>query len=765
MRTHPLLVWGPLFLGALSSPLVAQHPYACQLAADIHPLRPGLASSPRGDGSDIGGVPRTSFVRSGSRWFFTAETPGTGRELCVTDGSSGGTSLVMDIRPGSQGSEISQITSCRVGGRDLVFFAADDGVHGMELWISDGSLAGTSLIKDLKAGPNGSPIHAMAALPGCVLFCADDGVSGAELWISDGTANGTVLLRDLRSGASGSLPQSFLLAADGRQLFFTADDGVHGRELWLSDGTSSGTKMIADVWPGPTGGLGSGPALVLHQGHAYFEAADPWVLTRNLWRSDGTAKGTIRVASINAPSYAGRIDLSDTASLGSILFFTSDNGSGIELWRTDGTSQGTRLVRNINTSAPRASSTPRHLTTLGAYVYFSADDGRGAELWRSDGSFAGTTLVKDVHPGMGGSRPSELTVALGRLVFSADDGTNGRELWVSDGSSAGTTLLENINVGRLASSPSWFTALSPTRLVFVATSSIFGTELFVTDGSPNGMSLLKDLDSRIGAPASSRPSDLHSPFGNGVIFAAKGTVLDKEPFFYSPGGQLQLLKDINPEGGSFAYGFTSFWNGEEVQTLFAAKQPATGYELWVTDGTPTGTRFVREIRPGPTSNGFREQVAIGNRVYFSADDGVSGFEPWVSDGTQAGTYRLADVAPGSLSSNPRSFTRLGSLTVFWADNGALGHEPWVTNGSPTGTRLLRDIAPAFRRRDWLPLRVSETASSSAPRMGRTAQNSGRRTAAPRGLDGSWRSAQARRAVIRAICLLRTADSSSRPMMA
>ena len=125
------------------------------------------------------------------------------------------------------GSTISGLTN--VSG--TLFFAADDGVHGKQLWESNGIAAGTVMVADISpAGKSSSPAY-LTNVNGSLFFSANDGTHGVELWQSNGTAAGTALVMDIRPGFSGSYPQQ--LTNINGTLFFAAFDGVHGMEPWI----------------------------------------------------------------------------------------------------------------------------------------------------------------------------------------------------------------------------------------------------------------------------------------------------------------------------------------------------------------------------------------------------------------------------------------------------------------------------------------------------------------------------------------------------
>src|SRR5205085_1262186 len=102
-------------------------------------------------------------------------------------------------------------------------------------------------VKDINTGasaPIGSTPSHLVAVGSTLFFTADDGSRGAELWKTDGTPGGTVLVKDIPAGAAGSTPAT--LSKVGGALFFSANDGSHGVELWKSDGTLGGTVLVKD---------------------------------------------------------------------------------------------------------------------------------------------------------------------------------------------------------------------------------------------------------------------------------------------------------------------------------------------------------------------------------------------------------------------------------------------------------------------------------------------------------------------------------------
>ena len=344
------------------------------------------------------------------------------------------------------------------------------------------------LLKDINASPQtaGSDPRNIVEVGSLIFFTATTETDGTELWKSDGTNAGTVRVKDILAGSGSSSPWN-LTNVNGT-LYFSANDGVAGYELWKSDGTDAGTVRVKDIL---AGSVGSSPwNLTNVNGTLYFSAYDDE--GRELWKSDGTEPGTVRVKDISVGrywysywygywysySYPYSSNPSNLTNVNGTLYFSAtDNVSGFELWKSDGTEAGTVRVKDISVGS--GGSSPRSLTNVNGMLYFSAyDDVAGYELWKSDGTEAGTVRVKDIFAGSGAGSPSNLTNVNGTLYFSAMDNVSGYELWKSDGTEAGTALVADFTADSTDSNPMPVIELGG-RLVVVATTEDYGRELFV----------------------------------------------------------------------------------------------------------------------------------------------------------------------------------------------------------------------------------------------------------------------------------------------
>jgi trimeric autotransporter adhesin len=338
-------------------------------------------------------------------------------------------SLLKDINPGSASSNICYLTNVD----NEMFFAATNGINGMELWKTDGTDNGTVMVKDIKSGSANSSIGYLTQVNHMLFFVANNGSAGTELWKSDGTTAGTVMVRDIRPGSMGSNP-SGLVDLNGI-LYFAADDGINGMELWKSDGTSAGTVLVKDI---NFLSASSYPQSLANVNGTLYFAAENASDGVELWKSDGTAAGTTLLKDIWPGIESGYP--SGLINVGSTLFFAATDGiKGTELWKSDGTTAGTLLLKDIWPGS--GESYPFSMKSVDGQLFFSADNGtKGAELWKSDGTTAGTVLVKDIWPGIESGAAGNFSELIHKLVFTGNDGVSGYTTWQSDGSAQGTTV-------------------------------------------------------------------------------------------------------------------------------------------------------------------------------------------------------------------------------------------------------------------------------------------------------------------------------------
>jgi ELWxxDGT repeat protein len=686
-------------------------------------LVPGIAAA---DGpahllKDINSTPsydRSSrpdtFTRVGNVWFFRAWTLAAGYELWKTDGTEPGTVLVKDIDPGPQSSLIPPGFSSPprefVDLNGVLLFPADDGVHGWELWRSDGTAAGTFLLQDILPGYESglfsssgyeTAVWVNRISGGLMYFLANDGVHGFELWRTDGTSAGTFLLQDIRLGLESAFDFQFRLdgGTAGGRFCFSATNDTTGTELWSSDGTSAGTSLVKDIVPGS--GSGRPYNIAGFDGQILFLVAGPQSHT-GLWKSDGTSSGTFPVKDI-----PGAL-LQPLTRAGNFFYFQVFT----ELYRSDGTAAGTISLHTFGAASMVL------IGDLGGKLLLQASDGvHGPELWISDGTPGGTFMLKDITPDGINPRLQEVLRDGGVEYFLVDDGVHGQNLWRTDGTPQGTRFVAEVAPGGaipwqghlLFTTPTGLSQLDPDtgeltwiapvfpgtlfplggRVLFSYEDDVHGNELWSTDGTTQGTGLLKDIE------ALARTNDsLASCLGTAVAPDGKARAL----YSAVDGASYDIwVTDGTPRGTAKLQVHASIESGDPAGTrlgdivYFNAHEPGQSYELWRSDGTSEGTWRITGI--GRAGGGVSsDPVAAGDRVYFLAEDADHGPELWSSDGTGAGTSLVRDIVPGPSGANPDNLTAVGGRLFFTALD-SLGRELWTSDGTEAGTHLVKDVWP------------------------------------------------------------------------
>lgn len=438
------------------------------------------------------------------------------------------------------------------------FFVANDGIHGKELWITDGTENGTVMVKDINPDGDSKPSQ-LTYLGNTLYFSANNGTYGRELWKSDGTESGTTLVLDVNPSGNAFIDDDAFITTKGSYVYFFATDGINGHELWKSDGSIEGTAMVKDIGPNEKSGLGRYHIFRMENNFYFSGYSD--VGRCALWKSDGSENGTVIVKHFS-PTEGSSCPANLTNVKGTLFFTASDKNYGDELWKTDGTEIGTTMVKDINQFLT-AGSTPRGLTAAVDKLYFSSNaQDIGRELWVSDGTESGTKLVVDIASGESGSSPSQVVYFNEMLFFDANDFESCyTRIWKSDGTSDGTKKLSDCMSDERnkeldsVSSPNEFKVFND-KLYFIDDHK-FGDDLWISDGTEFGTKSVTTFD-----------------LNPNMSFALASYNTDTE-----------LL--VFPDN----------------KFLISVDDGIHGLELWLTDSTNEGTLLIKDINPG-NKDGF-----------------------------------------------------------------------------------------------------------------------------------------------------------------
>lgn len=407
-------------------------------------------------------------------------------QIWKSNGTAGGTSLVYTM-PQTSISNACIWTSDRDGKRNFsvsgntLFFGGYDAVNGNELWVTDGTAAGTHIVKDIKAGTGNSSPYAFCKIGADVFFtCMQTGLE-RKLWKTDGTEAGTVQI---------PVAEPFFILDNAvgivnDKMIFYAHNTVDGYEPYVSDGTAAGTFMLANINPAGNSWLSvqQNAHLRFNNKHCFFVANNG---TANaLWRTDGSSAGTIQLTTNAQAAFSGvsggSYTETDAAGLWMIEYNTSGSGNNEKLYRTDGTVAGTYL-------AASALSYAQYLKSYnGALWMASRNTGSAAnvEPWRSGGNAATTNKAFEIEPATSGSptftpissSPYGFFVKNNKLYFfAATSVPSGHNLYQYTGN---FTFNGNLAGGQWKDSANWNGLMPP---------GITDT-VYVNAGTPNALNV------------------------------------------------------------------------------------------------------------------------------------------------------------------------------------------------------------------------------------------------------------------------------------
>ena len=352
---------------------------------------------------------------------------------------------------------------------DITFFTASDEPHGLELWRTNGTKEGTSLIKDINTIRGSIPKN-LTVFNGELYFSANDG-SGEELWKSNGTESGTIMVKDIQV-LGGSRPNTFEVF--NNELYFLASGNI-----WKTDGTESGTVLVFDSVVTTFSNLIATDSKLyvvmyglLHEVNIstgipeaiYIDDYDEQdrfaVIDNELYFITRTRNNRFsrlyRMGNDNVPIMLGEYSSTHNNSVvvrnikkaGNKIFFSvSAENDGLysskdALWVTDGTLLGTEEIRFFYWNQVFSGSNISNFIEYNNELYFNSGRTNDFALWKSDGTTLGTTEVTDVAV----NNLTKLRVHNDRLYFSNRD-----KLWYTDGTHENTKKFSDLIISNLYS--------------------------------------------------------------------------------------------------------------------------------------------------------------------------------------------------------------------------------------------------------------------------------------------------------------------------
>jgi ELWxxDGT repeat protein len=461
-------------------------------------------SEPAVAGTNAGGLFDSNHFQSGFSPGFTVlgnvalfegyDASGT-ENLWITDGRSAGTSE-LSIAGSAAGGLFTDVIAPHLtvfAGKAL--FVGDDASGKISLWTTDGTAAGTRELAAAGGLANGLFSNVAApdftVLGGKVLFAGQDATGDPNLWVTDGTSAGTgeLTVAGANSGGLFSLdffPSGFSpgFTVIGTRALFEGYDasGIDG--LWVTDGTSAGTSELTVAGSFASGLFFdvSAPDLTVFGGKALFVGEDTSG-NISLWTTDGTGAGTseLTVAGSNPNGLFFNVTPPDFTVLGNKVLFAGQDATGnSNLWVTDGTAGGTTELA-VAGANPGGLFDLNHFpdgfspgfTVLGSVALFEGYDASGADsLWVTDGTAAGTSELSlpggYAHGLFANVSAPDITVIGGTALFAGEDASGNVNLWVTDGTSLGTSELTAAGASSSGLSPNDFVGLptaagGPTR--------------------------------------------------------------------------------------------------------------------------------------------------------------------------------------------------------------------------------------------------------------------------------------------------------------
>jgi ELWxxDGT repeat protein len=269
--------------------------FSINLSAQV----PGIVKTVSGTNTEPESKDQKNWQNNEWNGLFFYQGKGIPSKLCITDGSAAGTQYVADI---GNGQLITTIPA-----QDFMYLityntiSISPAITETQLWKSDGTAAGTALIYTFPQITGSTVGHNWTSnrrnqnfslIGNTMIFSAYDATNGVEIWKTDGTTAGTALLKDIKTGAGSSTPWGYCKI--GTEVFFSAMQTGFERKLWKTDGTTAGTVQVAVPEPFyiVDYAIGLLNNKMIFYAHNTVDGYEPYI-------SDGTPAGTYMLKNVN----------------------------------------------------------------------------------------------------------------------------------------------------------------------------------------------------------------------------------------------------------------------------------------------------------------------------------------------------------------------------------------------------------------------------------------------------------------------------------
>ncbi len=556
---------------------------------------------------------------------------------------------------------------------NVLYFRADDGIHGDELYQYDLATGTAELVANVRPFEVGASISEVVALAGKIYFNARDGIGSSHYLYVHDPADGSV--QRLADADNEEVRDPFNMRVFDGRLFFSADFSGVDIEPGYYDPVANQVEVLADI--NPTGGSSPGfftPA----EGDLWFRATDDQSDSR-LWRYDPDTE-TVENILYNSPN-----DL--YPSINFLYYFNNQfffrgfiQGQGEELWGYDPATND--LVEYPEISPGLSSSSPWNFNELEGKLYFAArTNAEGREMRVFDPATGAVSLLADLYPGAN-ANPGESFILDGQLYFTASVDEAERRLFAYDPNTAMVSEIASLDNNGFPDGLS--TAIVADGSLFLTGTDVnVSRELFRYTPGDTELDLVVDINTNT---IGSNPYE-YTEYNGKLYFGADEINSGREIWVYDPTtGQVDILSDTP---GNLAPGQFEVLDGK---LYFTGIFPNEGYGLLYYDDA-TG-----EISPTsyltPTNTGhIVDLTAYNGLLYFKANEEDTGSELYVYDPTQNQVSLVEDIYPGDEDSNAESFMVFNDELYFCADDGTTGREIWKYNDITGEVSQVVDLSP------------------------------------------------------------------------